>query len=68
MMSTSTSVAARTVQPFDRESLQHHYIEPDLMGQSWDRFPNSHLHVCERGRDMVLLCEMQKSGEVDFNV
>ena len=38
------------------------------MGQSWDRFPNSHLHVCERGRDMVLLCEMQKSGEEDFDV
>ena len=38
------------------------------MGLSSDRFPNSHLHVCERGRDIVLLCEMQKSGEVNFDV
>ena len=38
------------------------------MGLSLDRFPNSHLRVCERGRDMVLLCEMQKSGEVNFDV
>ena len=33
---------------------------------SWDRFPNSHLHACERGRDMVLLCGMRGSGEVNF--
>ena len=38
------------------------------MGQSWVRFPNSHLHVCEGGRDMMLLCEMQKSGEMNFDV
>ena len=69
MMSTYTSVAARTVQPFDRESSHHLSLHrARRIGLSWDRFPNSHLHVRGRGRDMVLLCEMQKSGEVDFDV
>jgi len=52
---------------FDRESLQHHYTVPDLWALGLGQVStNSHFHVCEGGRDMVLLCGMRISGEVNF--